>query len=80
VFSSQQACDYGRQIKLYGVGNSLSEFSLPEAMLKFRQGVGRLIRTRIDQGIIVALDNRILIKQYGQTFISALPKCPVEVV
>ena len=61
-------------------GNSFSEFSLPEAILKFRQGVGRLIRTKTDQGIIVALDNRILTKQYGQAFIDALPKCPVEVV
>ena len=61
-------------------GNSFGEFSLPEAILKFRQGVGRLIRTKTDQGIIVALDNRILTKQYGQAFISALPKCPVEVV
>ena len=61
-------------------GNSFREFSLPEAILKFRQGVGRLIRTKTDQGIIVALDNRILTKQYGQAFIEALPKCPVEVV
>lgn len=61
-------------------GNSFSEFSLPEAILKFRQGVGRLIRTKTDQGIIVALDNRILTKQYGQAFIASLPKCPVEVV
>ncbi|HVM49382.1 MAG TPA: ATP-dependent DNA helicase [Candidatus Acidoferrum sp.] len=61
-------------------GDSFREFSLPEAILKFRQGVGRLIRTRTDQGIIVALDNRILTKQYGQAFISALPKCPLEVV
>ncbi|MCX6928850.1 MAG: ATP-dependent DNA helicase [Verrucomicrobia bacterium] len=61
-------------------GNSFSEFSLPEAILKFRQGVGRLIRTKTDEGIIVALDNRILTKQYGQAFVAALPKCPVEVV
>ena len=61
-------------------GDSFREFSLPEAILKFRQGVGRLIRTKTDQGIIVALDNRILTKQYGQAFIAALPKCPVEVV
>lgn len=61
-------------------GNSFSEFSLPEAILKFRQGVGRLIRTKTDQGIIVALDNRILTRQYGQAFIDALPRCPVEVV
>ena len=61
-------------------GNSFGEFSLPEAILKFRQGVGRLIRTKTDHGIIVALDNRILTKQYGQAFIEALPKCPLEVV
>ncbi len=61
-------------------GNSFAEFSLPEAILKFRQGVGRLIRTKSDQGIIVVLDNRILAKQYGQAFLDALPKCPLEVV
>src|SRR5882724_2782248 len=61
-------------------GNSFAEFSLPEAILKFRQGVGRLIRTKTDTGIVVVLDNRILTKQYGQTFIDALPKCPLEIV
>jgi len=61
-------------------GNSFSEFSLPEAILKFRQGVGRLIRTKTDTGIIVVLDNRVLTKQYGQSFLDALPKCPVEIV
>jgi ATP-dependent DNA helicase DinG len=61
-------------------GNSFAEFSLPEAILKFRQGVGRLIRTRTDTGIVVILDNRVLTKQYGQAFLDALPKCPVEIV
>ena len=61
-------------------GNSFGEFSLPEAILKFRQGVGRLIRTKTDTGIVVVLDNRILTKQYGQAFLDALPPCPVEVV
>jgi ATP-dependent DNA helicase DinG len=61
-------------------GNPFSEFSLPEAILKFRQGVGRLIRTKTDSGIVVVLDNRILSKRYGQSFLDALPKCPVEVV
>ena len=61
-------------------GNSFSEFSLPEAILKFRQGVGRLIRTKSDTGIVVVLDNRVLTKRYGQSFLDALPKCPVEVV
>lgn len=61
-------------------GNSFGEFSLPEAILKFRQGVGRLIRTKSDNGIVVVLDNRVLSKRYGQAFLDALPKCPVEIV
>lgn len=61
-------------------GNSFGEFSLPEAILKFRQGVGRLIRTKTDTGIVVILDNRVLAKKYGQAFLDALPKCPVEIV
>lgn len=61
-------------------GDPFSEFSLPEAILKFRQGVGRLIRTRQDKGIIVVLDNRILTKGYGRAFLQSLPKCPVEII
>ena len=61
-------------------GNSFGEFSLPEAILKFRQGVGRLIRTKSDTGIVVVLDPRITQKQYGKAFLEALPKCPMETV
>ena len=61
-------------------GNSFAEFSLPEAILKFRQGVGRLIRSKTDQGIVVVLDNRLLVKRYGQAFLDAVPECPVEIV
>lgn len=61
-------------------GDAFSEFSLPEAILKFRQGVGRLIRTKGDHGIVVVLDNRIVTKPYGRSFLSALPKCPVEIL
>ncbi len=61
-------------------GNSFMEFSLPEAILKFRQGVGRLIRTKSDRGMVVILDNRVLSKKYGQSFLDALPKCPQEIV
>jgi ATP-dependent DNA helicase DinG len=61
-------------------GDSFREFSLPEAILKFRQGVGRLIRTKTDTGIIVVLDNRVLTKNYGRSFIEAVPKCPLEVI
>jgi ATP-dependent DNA helicase DinG len=56
------------------------EFSLPVAVLKFRQGVGRLIRTKSDEGIVVVLDNRVLTKRYGQIFLDSLPKCPTEIV
>jgi len=61
-------------------GDPFTEYSLPEAILKMRQGVGRLIRTKTDEGIIVILDNRILSKTYGKAFLEALPQCPVEVV
>ena len=61
-------------------GNSFFEFSLPEAVLKFRQGVGRLIRAKSDRGIVVVLDNRVLTKKYGQMFLNSVPKCPVEIV
>ena len=53
---------------------------MPEAILKLRQGVGRLIRSSSDEGIVVVLDNRILLKQYGKAFIRALPNAPIEVV
>ncbi len=61
-------------------GNSFLEFSLPEAILKFRQGVGRLIRTNSDTGVVAVLDNRVLTKKYGQAFLDAAPKCPLEIV
>ncbi len=61
-------------------GDAFTEYSLPEAILKFRQGVGRLIRTKTDRGIVVILDNRIVTKPYGRAFLKALPKCPVEIV
>ena len=61
-------------------GNAFMEFSLPVAVLKFRQGVGRLIRTKSDNGIVVVLDNRVLTKRYGDIFLKSLPSCPTEVV
>jgi ATP-dependent DNA helicase DinG len=61
-------------------GDPFTEYSLPEAILKLRQGVGRLIRTKTDEGIIVILDNRILSRSYGQSFLQALPPCPIEMV
>jgi ATP-dependent DNA helicase DinG len=60
--------------------NPFMEYSVPEAILKLRQGVGRLIRTAKDQGLVSILDNRILTKRYGRLFLDALPQAPVEVV
>ncbi len=61
-------------------GDAFTEYSLPEAILKLRQGVGRLIRTTTDHGIVVILDNRIVTKPYGRAFMQALPQCPIEIV
>jgi ATP-dependent DNA helicase DinG len=61
-------------IKLRG-GNPFAEYSLPEAIIKFKQGFGRLIRSKTDTGIVVVLDKRITTKPYGQQFLAALPPC-----
>ena len=61
-------------------GNAFMEYTLPEAILKFKQGAGRLIRTREDKGIVTILDARIVKKSYGRAFISSLPRCPVEIM
>ena len=61
-------------------GDPFTEYSLPEAILKLRQGVGRLIRTKTDRGIVVILDNRVARKPYGRAFMQALAKCPLEIV
>lgn len=51
------------------------QYSLPEAILRFRQGFGRLIRTQLDRGVVAILDKRILTKRYGRLFIDSLPPC-----
>jgi len=56
------------------------DYQLPEAVLKLKQGFGRLIRTKTDNGIVVILDPRIVTKNYGRTFLRALPPCPVRIV
>ena len=60
-------------------GRAFESYSLPEAILKLRQGVGRLIRSKSDTGTIVILDSRIVSKPYGRAFLKAMPKCPVEI-
>lgn len=61
-------------------GNPFMEYSVPEAILKLRQGVGRLIRTKRDEGICAILDNRVLTKPYGRAFLGALPQCPTQIL
>jgi ATP-dependent DNA helicase DinG len=56
-------------------GNPFREYSLPEAVLKLKQGFGRLIRTKRDHGIVVILDPRVRSKPYGRTFLESLPDC-----
>ncbi|GAB4150996.1 MAG: helicase C-terminal domain-containing protein [Candidatus Promineifilaceae bacterium] len=53
------------------------EYSIPEAVLRFRQGFGRLIRRQNDEGIVVILDKRVISKRYGQLFLEALPECTI---
>ena len=54
-------------------GNSFRDYSLPEAVIKFRQGFGRLIRTRQDRGVVVVADPRLVTKNYGRMFVRSLP-------
>lgn len=59
-------------------GNPFNEYQLPQAVIKFKQGFGRLIRSQTDKGIVVILDPRIKTKYYGRIFIGALPECEIE--
>ena len=58
--------------------NPFYDYAVPEAVLRFRQGFGRLIRSQSDRGAVVCLDKRILTKAYGRFFIEALPGCTVQ--
>ncbi|HEX8551265.1 MAG TPA: ATP-dependent DNA helicase [Abditibacteriaceae bacterium] len=57
--------------------NPFNEYQVPQAIMMFRQGFGRLIRTREDKGIVAILDPRLVSKSYGQTFLRSLPPCAV---
>ena len=59
-------------------GNPFSDYQVPEAVIKFKQGFGRLIRSKTDTGIVVILDPRIKTKSYGRIFLGSLPECQVE--
>ncbi len=56
-------------------GNPFMEYSVPEAVIRLKQGFGRLIRSRSDRGIVVILDGRVMTKRYGRVFLDALPDC-----
>jgi DNA polymerase-3 subunit epsilon/ATP-dependent DNA helicase DinG len=59
--------------------DAFNEYNLPEAILRFRQGFGRLIRTQSDRGVVIILDKRVLTKKYGRQFIESLPTCTTKV-
>lgn len=65
----QAKVDYMKENNL----NWFMDYMLPEAVIKLRQGVGRLIRTKTDKGLLVIMDNRIVTKFYGKTVIKSLP-------
>ncbi len=65
--------------------NPFNEYSVPSAILRFRQGFGRLIRDHADRGAVVVLDPRVWAKSYGRRFLDALPPCrhihgPIDVL
>ena len=55
-----------------------NEYAVPQAALKFKQGFGRLIRSKSDRGVVVILDSRVRSKKYGGVFLSSLPQCTVK--
>ncbi len=57
-------------------GNPFLDYIVPQAVIRFRQGFGRLIRDRKDRGCILILDRRVLDKSYGRAFLDSLPECP----
>jgi ATP-dependent DNA helicase DinG len=61
-----------------GGGDPFDDYQLPEAIIRFKQGFGRLIRSRTDTGFVVVLDHRLLTRHYGRAFLAALPD--IEVV
>jgi ATP-dependent DNA helicase DinG len=68
-----------QRIKEQG-GNPFCDYQLPSAIIKFKQGFGRLIRSKTDTGIVVILDSRVINKRYGQKFLTAIPKCKVKII
>lgn len=67
---TEAKCDHIRDAG----GNPFNELTLPDALIKFRQGIGRLIRTQTDRGLVTLLDSRLLAKSYGRLFLDCLPQ------
>lgn len=67
---TEARCDHIRD----NGGNPFNELTLPDALIKFRQGIGRLIRTATDRGLVTLLDSRVLAKTYGRLFVDCLPQ------
>ena len=68
-----------QQIRQEG-GNPFYDYQLPSAIIRFKQGFGRLIRNKSDKGIVVILDSRIVNKAYGKKFLDAIPQCRMKIV
>ncbi len=58
-------------------GSSFYEYSVPQAIISLKQGLGRLIRSATDRGVLAVLDPRLRTKMYGQTFLQSLPNCRI---
>ncbi|MBT4382227.1 MAG: hypothetical protein HOD28_01305, partial [Candidatus Marinimicrobia bacterium] len=63
---------YSELVKELG-GNPFMEYTVPESVIRYRQGFGRLIRSSLDSGIFISCDNRIVVKRYGQHFSHVIP-------
>ena len=61
-------------------GQPFFDYQVPQAVIKLKQGFGRLIRSKTDRGIVVLLDSRVTSKRYGKLFLDALPQCRRVVV
>ncbi len=55
------------------------DYAVPQAILRFKQGFGRLIRSSDDRGVCVVLDRRVVLRRYGASFVQSLPSCHVQV-
>ena len=61
-----------------GGGNAFMDYTVPQAVIKFRQGFGRLIRRKTDRGTVLILDKRVIQKRYGRIFLDSLPDCRIR--